>query len=316
MSDMEFDEGPDLPEEAGNWTVEGFNPNETWLVDAPHDLQIEAMRQWFCSRFQDPANDTPYNGREGGYQFIHGGPYDPDDELQSRFGHLVEHETLVELIDSLISEVGDEWAPNSHMRDLDDQEYDEAVSFFDDERTPLRLLLKKLSDIEEVLEVNGTSRVQTLVTQLTHGAVITALEAYLLEVALWRALRDQDSFRAFIENSEGTEFGSKTIKMPDIFKRMDGLKKEVFAHLQKTNWHQLKEAKKTYEKCFSIEFPNTIALQGDVRVRNDIVHRGGKNINGDTIAVSGEQVLDVAERVRVFAQLLENEFDLKHPIRF
>ncbi|MBK3433705.1 hypothetical protein JJD84_23150 [Pseudomonas fluorescens] len=316
MTDIEFDERPELPEEAGSWAVEGFNPNESWLASAPRDLKIEAMRQWFCSRFQDPANDTPYNGREGGYQFIHGGPYDPDDEIQNRFSHLVEHEILEELINSLIAEVGDEWAPSSHMGAVDDWEYDEAISFFNDEKTPFRLLLQKLSDIEDVLEVGGSPHVKTLVTQLAHGATITALETYLLEVALWRALSNEESLRSFIENSEGTELGSQSIKMPDIFKRMDGLKKQVFAHLQKTNWHQLNEAKKTYEKCFGIDFPNTNALKGDVLTRNDIVHRGGKNLDGEEIEVSVEQVNDVTERVRDFAQQLENEFDLKHPSVF
>lgn len=316
MSDMDFDEQPELPQEAGFWTAEGFNPDEKWLADAPRDLQIAAVRQWFCSRFQDPANDTPYNGREGGYQFIHGGPYSPDDEIQNRFGSIVDYEILNELINDLIGTVGDEWAPTPQGQDYEDWEYDEAISFFDDGKTAFRLLLKKLSDIEDVLEVGGTPHIQVMVTQLAHSAVITALEAYLLEVALWRALGSQDSLRAFIENSAGTELGAENIKMPEIFKRMDGLKKQVFAHLQKTNWHQLNEAKKTYEKCFSIEFPNTNALKGDILTRHDIVHRGGKNTDGVAIAVSAEEVRNVVDRVRSFAQDLESEFDIKHPSAF
>jgi len=30
--------------------------------------------------------DTPYNGAEGGYLYIHGGPYTAEDELYRRFG--------------------------------------------------------------------------------------------------------------------------------------------------------------------------------------------------------------------------------------
>lgn len=47
---------------------------------------IEAMRQWFFANFEDPAEMTPYCSAEGGYRFVHGGPYDAYHELISNFG--------------------------------------------------------------------------------------------------------------------------------------------------------------------------------------------------------------------------------------
>ena len=46
---------------------------------------VDAMVNWFFERYEDPANGVPYNGREGGYQYIAGGPYDAEDELQNAF---------------------------------------------------------------------------------------------------------------------------------------------------------------------------------------------------------------------------------------
>ena len=40
-----------------------------------------------------------------------GGPYDPNDEIQSRFGGIVEFDTMWELIEELWRDVGDKWAP-------------------------------------------------------------------------------------------------------------------------------------------------------------------------------------------------------------
>lgn len=57
--------------------------------------------------------ETPYNGREGGYLFIHGGPYDPSEELQQRFSGVVPDVFIDGVVQELYEEVGDMWAPIS-----------------------------------------------------------------------------------------------------------------------------------------------------------------------------------------------------------
>ena len=37
-------------------------------------VQVQLIAEWFFSLYQDPANETPYNGREGGYLYIHRAP--------------------------------------------------------------------------------------------------------------------------------------------------------------------------------------------------------------------------------------------------
>lgn len=40
------------------------------LEEAPAERQQEMLVAWFRSRYEDPAQETPYDGREGGYQYI------------------------------------------------------------------------------------------------------------------------------------------------------------------------------------------------------------------------------------------------------
>lgn len=77
--DLDFDDLPDLPPEAGKDSGEGFEPNDEWIRTANRKLQHATMRRWFLSRYQDPAMDTPYS--DGEYVYIHGGPYEAADEL-------------------------------------------------------------------------------------------------------------------------------------------------------------------------------------------------------------------------------------------
>jgi hypothetical protein len=51
--------------------------------------QYRVMEAWFRSRFEDPAQRTPYDSGEGGYIWIWGGPYDAREELNQEFQHLV-----------------------------------------------------------------------------------------------------------------------------------------------------------------------------------------------------------------------------------
>lgn len=49
------------------------------------DGQVEQLVEWFFENYEDPANGVPYESAEGGYQYIAGGPYDPQEELSEHF---------------------------------------------------------------------------------------------------------------------------------------------------------------------------------------------------------------------------------------
>lgn len=73
--------------------------------------QIPYLTHWFLGQFQDPAQETPYNSREGGYQYIHGGPYDANDEISGEFDGIASETS----IDGAVQEVEEDgiydWAP-------------------------------------------------------------------------------------------------------------------------------------------------------------------------------------------------------------
>ena len=43
------------------------------------------MVDWFFEHYESPAQGVPYESREGGYQYVFGGPYDAREELQEAF---------------------------------------------------------------------------------------------------------------------------------------------------------------------------------------------------------------------------------------
>lgn len=85
--------------------------------------RIEAMVTWFFENFEDPAHETPYDGREGGYQYIWGGPHEAADYIYDHFPEATEeeHSEAIERIDA----DGPYWAPAGHRVLPPDEDFDE-----------------------------------------------------------------------------------------------------------------------------------------------------------------------------------------------
>ncbi|MDK9720054.1 MAG: hypothetical protein OEL53_02615 [Rhodospirillales bacterium] len=75
---------------------------------------VEAITEWFFENFEDPANNTPYEGREGGYQYIWGGPYEAQDELENAFSGIATDALIKAAIQRIEEEGVWEWAPYSN----------------------------------------------------------------------------------------------------------------------------------------------------------------------------------------------------------
>jgi len=82
----------------------------------------ELMIAWFHANYEDPAERTPYESAEGGYQWIWGGPYDAREELSTQFGDIAS-EALIEEVAKHVERHGlFEWAPIDRGDDLEEPE--------------------------------------------------------------------------------------------------------------------------------------------------------------------------------------------------
>lgn len=111
------------------------------------DERIEAIQTWFLENFEDPANETPYDGREGGYQYIWGGPFDLWEEMGEAFGDQVEPEIIDAAAEGL-SDRGHEWAPAGHRIQYPERDEEERPTI--DER--LDALGGQLEKVEQMVE--------------------------------------------------------------------------------------------------------------------------------------------------------------------
>lgn len=101
------------------------------LEEADSERQKDMLIAWFSSRYQDPAHETPYNGREGGYQYINGGPFDAREELENQFGTHVTEPVIDSAVDEIEIDGTIEWAPTRYSDDREDEDYYQPRSIAD-----------------------------------------------------------------------------------------------------------------------------------------------------------------------------------------
>lgn len=276
------------------------------LKKAEPELQKEVMQVWFYGRFEDPAESCPYDGREGGYQFIYGGPYDAGEQLQNQFGDIVPYEVIEELTIELQNECW-QWSGDSSVSPDDPTEWDyepaaevpKHLQTFDD----------SIAGVEGLLAVEVPAALRRRFDGMLYVSVITALEAYLLDNFISCLNADPALFRKYIETTD--HFQTKKIPLSHIFKESEGIEKRGRAYLTKMVWHRLSEVAKLYRNTLGVRFPQDMtALVQAVQVRHDFAHRNGRTPDGVEITLTHDQVTALIKLVRDLVVEVETQQSL------
>ncbi len=70
--------------------------------------KVDELVKWFFSHYEDPANGVLHDRREGGYQYLLGGPENANDVLREYFEDRVPEHVILEAAD-VIERDGWEW---------------------------------------------------------------------------------------------------------------------------------------------------------------------------------------------------------------
>jgi len=74
-------------------------PDDDYFIEEYKETSIDKMTNWFHANYQDPVNRLPYNSREGGYQYLYGGPYDANEEISDNYSHQFPEVFIEEAVD-------------------------------------------------------------------------------------------------------------------------------------------------------------------------------------------------------------------------
>lgn len=104
-----------------DFTGNSYEDDEQHITAEERQRRIDEMVEWFFENFEDPAHRLPYITREGGYQWIYGGPYHAQEELADNFS--AEREDIIQAaVDEIQSDGTFDWAPKEKPSDYGEDE--------------------------------------------------------------------------------------------------------------------------------------------------------------------------------------------------
>lgn len=290
-----------LPPEAwGNVAdVDGpFDPDNFWIENADEGDQRIAMREWFTARYCDPAHETPYNGREGGYFYVNGGPYDPSDELHSRFERLVPGELIQQVANELVMEVGDQWAPIMYEPPPD--YYDERFELESvGSDGPLLRVSARIVELNTTLRLQSDLVARPLVARLVFSALIGVLESFLWETAQHWISTQPEVLKRCVERLP--VFNEQKFKLSEVYAQHAKIDATVKGYLQSLVWHRWDQVGALYRSALEVKLPSVDAFQAPLVKRHHIVHRSGTDMDGKKIEIDDVAIACLARDVEAFA---------------
>ena len=269
------------------------------ISDENHDSQIETMRAWFFSHFEDPAERTPYETREGGYQWIWGGPFDALEELENKFSNEMPFETIQELAEEL-NDICDQWAPVEKDGDYDDR-WVEDIAQITEYRENFN---NGISNIQKLLPTEVDRLASNCFYSMLFVNVITCLETYLSDAFINTVTTNTIYMRKFIESNP--EFKNEKISLSSIFEEYENIEKKAKKHLSDIVWHHIKRIQPMYLSTLGISFlSDTSIIYKAIAMRHDIVHRNGKNKTGIEMPIKPVDILAIISKTNEFIENID-----------
>jgi hypothetical protein len=263
------------------------------------DDQIQIMKNWFLSNYQNPDGEVPYDREEGDYVYIYGGPYDAREELNDQFCDYVEESIIEELVEELENDCY-EWSGIDFDFNTEFSEFPEI--------DPFENLKHSIDILRKLQKTNYEENVKETFLNMITVNCITILEAFLSEYLIKKVLNDNSLLKNLVENV--SDFCEIKISLNEIYSKYDNIKEIAKNYLSNLIYHNLSKINKIYEQVFGKQFPKNIGfIYKMIETRHDIVHRNGKNKNGSKILITEMEVEQLFSEIIKLAEYIDKNME-------
>ncbi|MEL0638758.1 HEPN/Toprim-associated domain-containing protein [Marinomonas sp. TI.3.20] len=262
-------------------TCQLTNESETCLITDQHKIHqslTETERnllKFMCSNYDEYPNYTA-----GGYHF----PCQSIDSYAWAILQFIEPNSVCEL--NLSDLISSGWVDD--FEDL--AEYQEGQTKF---------YARAKAEIREIISLSESGGANPVLQRLAYSGLITILEAYLSDVAKRQVLNKEAIRRRFVERYEPFGNGQKTLRINELFSKMEQLDKLITDYIDSQSFHSVKTINTFYSSVLLVNLSSHLLkrLSDAVDTRHDIIHRAGKTKDGEPIEITLKATLDLSELV-------------------
>lgn len=161
---------------------------------------------------------------------------------------------------------------------------------------------KKLNDIS----LPFPTQEKTL-TNLLYANLVTCLEAYLADALATNVLSNNKFREAFIRTYK--PFTEEKIAISEIIDTYSNIDSRIKAHLSAILYHNIGKVSKIYKSVFGISFPKFDEIATIVHTRHDLIHRNGKDNDGNEIILTKTEFNDAFNKICSFVEAINNSLN-------
>lgn len=148
-------------------------------------------------------------------------------------------------------------------------------------------------EIEQLAELSKIApSLERIILMNSYSGLVTQLETYLQNALVTNVMTRDEYFQSFIETFEN--FKRQKFSISEIFSKQSELKDKAKFELSELIYHNLHRIRPIYISVFSIKIPDISEVMKIVKIRHDLVHRGGKDKDGNLVNI-GKQEFDKAK---------------------
>ena len=168
----------------------------------------------------------------------------------------------------------------------------------DDEYYEQQLYEATHTDIERAMDsIAGLGEnVKQFLYRLLYANVITSMETFLGDTLKREVLKDEDSLRRFVETYK--PFNNISLSISDLYMKKDSMPAFVKNTLCELLYHDLRKIKPIYKAALGIDLGDVSELYKAVLTRHDLVHRNGKNHEGQEHIITERMVRELQDKVK------------------
>ena len=269
------------------------------------DEAVERITNWFFVNFEDPVQSTPYDGKEGGYQYIWGGPYEANDVIRNVFANVASEEVINAAIEA-IEHDGVEWVPNERrIQAPDDDWVDRYVP--DD---PHGIFMETYDHTLVILAEHGGEDGGDLINRMVFAQQVSALEAYLSDTLLKVTTNKKEAMERLVTGDKNLK--AEKFTLADFATNPDIVVEKVTTYLRSLIYHDLPRVDFLYRTALDVRVLGSEADNGKllkaITYRHDCVHRNGMDKDGNRLTVfTKAYVQETADAMRSLVDRLERE---------
>lgn len=143
-------------------------------------------------------------------------------------------------------------------------------------------------------------------------SLITVYEVFMTELLFSFVFNNEEIFDLF-QSKVKTFIKDKIIPghkpQSNIFNRVD-CENLCYYYIHNVRYQELNKIRILYEELFNITFPKCEKLKSHIKMRNDIVHRNGHDVDGIYYKITKEKLDEVETDISLFISDICNEFKI------